>query len=333
MAWFSGIPRINNKVEEPDKWWDELTQQVLNLFQKNKSQKNIKKEVSSFMSSVNENKINLINLDSGDLARALISFLKPGRTTTLLIENKTKIEKLKEEYSGKNDGAYIHLKLKKLGPDTNKYPEMRLLWAQDYISALKILDSLKSEAAYFELIKNILEKIELAAFCKGGDRRARWTLDTLNPEYATKEGCHGVAARLTYFLLDILEENLKKKQIIFDPQEILIAKKICFKKLNDNEIIFVAKKYPLSACPMCLNKIELTDFFRNGRNDPHAIVFGHYEFRGSRTGEVHIGKNAFWIHRRCNSIQGDYTIEEMIPFLEEILRNQKIFRIDWEKRG
>lgn len=43
---------------------------------------------------------------------------------------------------------------------------------------------------------------------------------------------------------------------------------------------FVIKIFPKSVCPMRLKRIELVDFFRNGRNYPKSIVFGHYEFRG-----------------------------------------------------
>ena len=46
-----------------------------------------------------------------------------------------------------------------------------------------------------------------------------------------------------------------------------------------------------------------------------------------------MGKNSFWIHRLCNSIQGIYTIEETLQILNDLMRNHNKQIIDWELRG
>ena len=199
--------------------------------------------------------------------------------------------------------------------------------------ALELLRSKESEHAYRVLLENLMEKIELTAFCKGGDRRARWTLDSIHPEYAEKEGCYGVAAKLTYFILDILENDLNGKGLNEYTDAVNQAKEICMEEFNEQEVDFFTNIYPPRTCPLCLREIDLIDFFRNGRNDSNSITFGRYEYRGARSGEVHIGKNTFWIHRDCNYIQGVYTIGDILPFLREIIRRQEDFNIDWEERG
>lgn len=83
---------------------------------------------------------------------------------------------------------------------------------EDYEAILEILKNYKSDSSYYKIIRDILEKIELAVFCKGRDRRARWKLDVVRSEYGDKNEYHKVAAKLTYLLLDVLEDDLKEKK-------------------------------------------------------------------------------------------------------------------------
>jgi coenzyme F420-reducing hydrogenase delta subunit len=48
---------------------------------------------------------------------------------------------------------------------------------------------------------------------------------------------------------------------------------------------------------------------------------------------AHQGKNAFWLHRTCNYIQGEYTIEDRVKTLKEIVEKHSLVDINWEDRG
>ncbi len=333
MPWFSGIPKINNKEIAPNERWDKIYNSISSIFPKQTAPRGMKSKINRYLDSVTKNREILIQYDSKVLANELISVLRPGRTTTLLLADENQINDIQREYGGLINGPYVNIELKEKGPDTKKYPVLRLLSKRNYDTALEILGSLKSPYAFNVIVKNLIVKVELAAFCKGGDRRARWRLDNIHPEFAEENGCYGVAAKLLYYILDILKADLKKKNIENYTSSIDQAKKICMKEFNEKEIQFVNNIYPKCSCPMCLNEISLIDFFRNGRNDPYSIVFGHYEYRGARSGDVHIGKNSFWIHRLCNSIQGIYTIEETLQILKNLMINHNKQIIDWELRG
>jgi len=303
------------------------------IFQNATQNKNEKSNVKKLVEEVYKNKKLLLNINSKAVFNELLGILRPGRTTTLLLESQEEIQNLKSTYNGTKDGPHTFIKLKVSSLDSKKYPELNLLWKKDYDTAIEIIVLMTSTSVYYEIMKNLLEKIELAAFCKGGDRRARWKLDPIHPEYAKEANCYGVAAKLVYFILDILEADLSNKKISQYTNQIKKCKNLCMEEFNELEIKFVSKTLPKCVCPLCLSEINLVDFFRNGRNDPNSIVFGHYEFRGARTGEAHIGKNAFWIHRDCNSIQGIYKIEEIVSYLQEILNKHQQLKINWDSRG
>ncbi len=336
ITWFSAIPKIHNKITQntPNERWDRIFNAVLAIFEKGgNARRGERKEMRELLDSVFENRILLGELDNKVITEELIKILRPGISTTLLLDNENDIEAIQREYDGTIQGPYVVINLRNVGPDTKKNPQIRFFWKGNYQAALELLNSKESENAYRVLIDSLIEKVELTAFCKGGDRRARWTLDSIHPEYAEEEGCYGVAAKLIYFILDILGEDLNRKGLTEYEETVNHAKEICMEEFNEQEIYFLTSIYPPRTCPLCLREIRLIDFFRNGRNDSNSIVFGHYEFRGARSGDVHIGKNSFWIHRACNSIQGIYTIEEIINRLNIIVEKHKTVSINWEKRG
>jgi len=239
------------------------------------------------------------------------------------LDNEEDIYTINQEYGGERIGPYLVIKLSST---------IRFMLRDNYRAALEILGTKESEHAYRVLINDLVGKVELTALCRGGDRLARWTLDTINPEYGEEE-CYNVASKLLFYILSILEADLTRKGLDEYLETINNAKNICMERFNEQEVNFLTNIIPPRTCPLCLREIELIDFFRNGRTDSNSIVFGHYEYRGARSGEVHIGKNAFWVHRDCNSIQGVYTIEDVLPVLREIIRRQEEFNIDWEDRG
>ncbi len=342
MSWYSGIPKIGNKDTEPDSSWDNIFNSVLAIFSKDytnlppdlrgKTKKEINRKVQYLITDIKNNKKELEGIDCDSNADILIKLLRPGRTTTILVDKK-EVEYLKNKYNGEKVGPYVSIKLKYVD-EQGRNPSFRLFPIEDYEYLLDIIKNFKSDSSYYELVSEILVKIELAAFCKGGDRRARWMLDVVHSEHGDKEECHKVAAKLTYFFLDILIRDLENKGILDNKtNKIKKTKEACRLLFDNKEVEFVEKIYPKAICPLCLGNINIIDFFRNGRNDPFSIVFGHYEFRGDKTKSVHLGKNAFWIHRTCNYIQGEYPIKERIDFLKNVLDNHKKYSIDWDKRG
>jgi hypothetical protein len=337
----SSFSKINNKDTSPDLRWKSIVEKITSIFNENAIVPNefsnytynkLKKLINVYFKDYELNSHIIRKIDFSGTAQNLLKLLRPGKTATVLME-KDLIEELKTTYKGKKEGLFVKFILNYVNENGNK-DQFRVLPKESYNEMLEIISQFSSGSVYRFLIKEVLEKIELAAFCKGGDRRARWMLDPIHSEYGTKEECHRVASKLSYFLLDYIDEDLENKEIghVYK-DKINKAKEECFKLLNKDEIIFITETLPKAVCPMCLEKIKLNDFFRNGRNDELSVVFGHYSFRGNRNQTAHKGKNAFWLHRTCNYIQGEYTIEERIKTLNEIVKKHNLNKINWNKRG
>lgn len=74
----------------------------------------------------------------------------------------------------------------------------------------------------------------------------------------------------------------------------------------------------ITYCPICKEIINYEDFILSGRTDPTSIQMGHL-IPLSRGKEGHNIENAVWVHRRCNYIQDEQTVEETIETLRQIL--------------
>jgi hypothetical protein len=337
MGWHSSIVKINNKNSSPDKRWDVIYDSIMEIFNTNSlpeglTSKEIEELLKNSIYDIANQKTKFSNIDNQNGAKQLTKLLKPGKTSTLYID-KHKIELLNKQYGGTKDGYFIKIELNYLD-ESNKHPTIRLFSEEDYEAILEIIASFNTDNAYKILIQQILEKIELASFCKGGDRKARWDLDQIHSEYGNYEECHKVAAKLVYFLIDIIEFDLTKKNLLKNKtMQIENAKKACASLFTNNELNFINKVLPKGVCPMCLEKIYIVDFFRNGRNDEKSLVFGHYEYRADRNNNAHSGKNAFWLHRTCNMIQGEDTIAERLPKLQKIAQKHNNAKINWDNRG
>jgi hypothetical protein len=341
MPWISSFPKIANKDTEPDLRWTNIVEKISNIFDDNiivppeyskYTFRQLTKIISEYFEDyeVNFNKIKL--LDFSKTAENLLKLLRPGRTSTVLMEGHL-IDELKRNYNGVKDGLFVKFILNYIN-ENGSPDQFRVFPKEYYKEMLSIIESFSSGSVYKYLISEIMDKVELASFCKGGDRRARWMLDPIHPEYGNSEECHRVAAKLSYFLIDFIDDDLLRKNKVEKYQnKIHEAKEECFKLFNEVEKKFIEEILPKAVCPMCLSKIHLNDFFRNGRNDELSVVFGHYSFRGNRDQTAHQGKNAFWLHRTCNYIQGEYTIEERVKTLKEIVSKHNSLIIDWEKRG
>lgn len=341
MAWQSAIPKIGNKDTAPDERWDKLYELTLNIFESKgmnlpeellgSTKKTIVGTVTALLDNPLKNQSSISQIDSAYSCELLVKNLRPGRTTTLLVDRE-ELNDLLVKYNGSKLGPFGNIVLNYVD-EQGRNPSFRLFATDDYLSILKIIDKYRSDSVYYYLMKNILEKIELAAFCKGGDRLARWKLDKVHSEYGEKEGCHQVAAKLLYYVLIILEKELQDKNLLAEHRgRINAVKKAVTSILPKAELNFLGK-FPGELCPMCLERIKIIDFFRNGRADTFSMVFGHYEYRGDKTKNVHVSKNAFWLHRTCNYIQGEYTIKDRIKSLENIVLKQNYYKIKWDDRG
>lgn len=148
---------------------------------------------------------------------------------------------------------------------------------------------------------NYIDKIEVAAFSIRGKRIARWQLERSHPEYSTKLNTVEAAKKLTWLLL-------KSKNAP------TISHKLC--TLLNKDKRFTEE---ITCCPVCRETICLDDFKRSGRVDPMSIQMGHL-IPLSRGKDGHNAHNVVWVHRRCNYIQDEQTIEETIETLCQILK-------------
>lgn len=325
IPWFSSIPKNSNKDTSPDSDWESIFNDLDNIFEMKNAKRGEKAKILRLIESIKENKTILDNIDSKAMGQVCLEILKPGKTNTFLIDTKKKIDDVFKDNNGKieKNKKYIEVDGKKI----------RILLKEKYQYAIDKLGSLTTPSAYGLFIRDFIFKIETTAFCRGGSRRARWKLNSINSEYGDKTDCHGVAAKLTYQFLDILEGQLDGKAITFDSAKLKSAKLKCLAELGEKEKNFILNILPKRVCPLCLSKINLIDFLRNARSDSYSLTIGHYEDRSSRTSVAHKSKNTFWMHRTCNNIQGVFTIEDRIPMLKSIVEKQERNEINWNERG
>jgi len=168
------------------------------------------------------------------------------------------------------------------------------------------------------LPRRYVEKIELVAFVIKGERKARWLLDTNDPEYCTKTEALAVAKKLAWLTL------LSRDPPIIEPQlrPILSCNEThgCNLLIGHNGNCRTTGN-PFSEatrCQLCGRKIALDDFARNGRQDPNSITVGH-RTPLSRTTRGHYARNIAWAHRACNQLQSEQTIDEALQRMRDIL--------------
>ena len=152
-----------------------------------------------------------------------------------------------------------------------------------------------------DIQKKTIDKVELTAFVAKQHRTGRWLLRRTDPEYCTKFEAFKIAKKLIFLIL------LSKNGVGVG---------------NDLEDDFPEKQYPrqITECPLCKIEIELSDFDKNANIDLTAIQMGH-KIPLSRVSNSHNANNVFWIHRKCNYIKGEQTLQEALDSLIEIIRN------------
>lgn len=166
------------------------------------------------------------------------------------------------------------------------------------------------------LPKKYIEKIELTAFVIRDCRKARWILNKTDKEYCSKDDALDTAKKLTSLML-LSEGN---KPISEDLKKLLLCKtKEC--------TLFVGHEgscgqgvNEVTNCPLCKQIISLNDFDRDARKDPMSVQLGHF-IPLSRQNNGHNAKNVVWIHRKCNEIQSEQTMDELIKSLMNIVKS------------
>lgn len=153
-----------------------------------------------------------------------------------------------------------------------------------------------------EIKTKYINKIEVAGFSIRGERIARWQLTKEHPEYSTLENALGAAKKLTWLLLKSMNAPTMSDELKF----LLNSKKDFLEEFT--------------CCPLCKNKIKYEDFELDGRKDLNSIQMGHL-IPLSKIKEGHNKENVMWMHRRCNYIQDEQTLDETIIFLKQILNS------------
>jgi len=181
---------------------------------------------------------------------------------------------------------------------------------QEWNSILEDLDGILSD--------KYIDKIEVAAFSIRGERTARWLLVPDDAEFSTLADALGAAKKLTWLLL-------KSEGAPMIPSS-LLGKLRCTKSAictllegHEGKCTDSRSHDGLTKCPVCLETIRFHDFERDGRKDLVSIQMGHL-VPLSRVTAGHTANNVVWVHRRCNYIQDEQTVEETIMQLCEIVK-------------
>ena len=163
-----------------------------------------------------------------------------------------------------------------------------------------------------------INKIEVAAFTIRGKRTARWLIPGTDSEFSTIENSTGAAKKLTWLLLGCQGGPGLSEALHLSLKCTKLAK--CFLlEGHDGECSESNRTLEITKCPICREPIKLDAFKRNGRVDPLSIQMGHL-IPLSRTRQGHTANNVVWVHRRCNYIQDEQTVEETINTLCEIVK-------------
>lgn len=171
-----------------------------------------------------------------------------------------------------------------------------------------------------DLILKLLSKIELASFTQKGSRIPRWRLNPNDPEYCTETEALESGKKLLW--LALLSRNA--------PQISNNLKPLLMCNQRPNCVLYIAHDsgcidaefqgmYQPTLCWICGDIIDIEDFRRDARVDAQGIQMGH-RTPLSRGNRQHNAKNVFWVHRSCNTMQGERTLDEVYEGMVRILR-------------
>ncbi|HEC88377.1 MAG TPA: hypothetical protein ENI52_03580 [Thermoplasmata archaeon] len=176
---------------------------------------------------------------------------------------------------------------------------------------IRILEYLKKI-----LPDRLINKIEFTAFVIKGKRTARWILNRDHPEYCTKNEALQVAKKLTWQML------LSKGSPPINPElkELLLCDNEDCKLFIGHEGRCNTEEVPfgITRCHLCKKIIYFEDFDRDAKRDPLSIQIGH-SIPLSRTTRGHNVRNVVWAHRKCNQIQSEQTLYEVLENMSTIL--------------
>ncbi len=163
-----------------------------------------------------------------------------------------------------------------------------------------------------------IDKIEVAAFTIRGKRTARWRVAVDHSEFATLENSLGAAKKLTWLLLRS-EGSPEMPSGLYDSLKCTKSTECRLLEGHSNGCETRVQGYENLRCPVCLETVNLADYERDGRTDPLSMQMGHL-VPLSRTRHGHNAANVVWVHRRCNYIQDEQTVEDTIRTLCDIVR-------------
>ncbi|URM53028.1 hypothetical protein [Mycoplasma sp. SG1] len=306
--WCCNICGIYNKDEQPSDTWFNVWNKTTEIFKNSgvKNNNNLNDFLSDYKLIANQN-----------ILKKIRNLCNPGKTATIILSNLDYI-KLQEIYKDSLvwDENKLTYRITLFYKDKNiKNLVFKCININTLNSALNYFKNNENNNTLNFIVKDVIKKIEKNSFCKGGDRRVRWKLDKIHSEYGEYEQCNKIALLLLkLFLLSFKETNIWNKH----KEKINEVIKIIYQKLeNDNYV-----SDPI--CPLCLERYSYWDFIRNARSDPLSLVLGHDKPRKNRTDNNHKVDNVFWIHRKCNFIQGDNTITNTLFEIKNILKKHNI---------
>ena len=148
MNWFTGLTKVYNKDTEPNKIWYDICQEINNVYKWNK--KEIKKSV----------------------VLKEIKYLRPGRTTTIILDSKN-FDYLKKIYKNNkkiDDYQYeITLNYKDESKKGNKKNVIfKCIKKTKIDQTLKFICYTNENNIVNFVLNEVISKIERSSFCKGG---------------------------------------------------------------------------------------------------------------------------------------------------------------------
>ncbi len=317
-SWLDSITKIHNKDIKPETDWITLYKKVLNIFTLEKNKPN-KIEIEEFI-----NKCDINYENSKKNIETIMKVTNPGRRQSISLSD-NEYNKIKNNYEVFNENNYsyeIELKYKDKSKKTlDKQRVTFKIVKKSFLNKIwNYIENTNSINIMNYLIKDLMKKIEKAAFCKGGDRRVRWELDEIHSEFGSKKDCIQIAFSLTknylYAIVNSKSLGPKIKKKIKKIKNIINYIK-CFENKNNYKSMTEE-----NICAFCYEKYTFINFVYNARSNDLSISMGHDKPRYSRWENNHTANNVFWIHRRCNNVQSNYTIQDSLEFVNKILKKR-----------
>jgi len=182
-------------------------------------------------------------------------------------------------------------------------------------------DNILIELKGLHLENKLIDKIEYASFTAKGTRTARWTLATTDPEYCIDADALRVAKKLTSLML--LSNRAPTMTATLKTLLLCDQTAKCVAYMGHEGACITQPTSGLyshpTMCWICGRTLNIEDFRRDARKEADALQLGH-RTPLSRGYRQHTAKNVGWVHRSCNTIQGERTLDEVYRDMVTILQ-------------